>query len=87
MLRKRVTFYFHSKNPDMVGLLRWAEREREPVIAKTFTAARRASPHLARISEDPEVLSYHLWGFLNANLIEDAKAIFAGADMENGFEV
>ena len=87
MWRKRVTFYLHSKNPDMMGLLRWAEREREPVTAKTLAAARRASPHLARISEDPEVLSYHLWGFLNANLIEDAKAIFAGADMENGLDV
>ena len=42
---------------------------------------------MARLTEDPEVLSYHLWGFLNANLIEDAWAIFAGADIENGLEV
>ena len=28
-----------------------------------------------------------MWGFLNANLIEDAWAIFAGADMENRLEV
>ena len=71
----------------MLGLLRWAEKERELVTAKTLTAARRTSQHLARLTEDPEVLSYHLWGFLNANLIEDAWAIFAGADIENGLEV
>ena len=71
----------------MMGLLRWAERERELVTTKTLAAARRTSPHLARISEDPEVPPYHLWGFLNANLIEDTWAIFAGADMENGLEV
>ena len=55
------------------------------MTAKTLAAANRTSPHLARITEDPEVLSYHLWGF--ANLIEDAWAIFVGADMENGVEV
>ena len=63
MLRKRITFYIHSKNPDMLGLLRWAEKEREFATAKTLTAARRTSQHLARLTEDPEVLSYLLWGF------------------------
>ena len=87
ILRKRVTFYLHSKNPDMLGLLRWAEREREPVTAKTLAVARRTSPSLAQLTEDPDVLSYHLWGFLNASLIEDAWAIFAGAEVENGLEV
>ena len=57
------------------------------MTAQTLAAAKRTSPRLARIREDPEVLSYHLWGFLNANLIEDAWAIFAGADMENCLEV
>ena len=71
----------------MLGLLRWAEKERELVTAKTLATARRTSQHLARLTEDPDVLLYHLWGFLYANLIEDAWAIFAGADIENGLEV
>ena len=87
MWRKCVSFYHNSKNPDMVGFLRWAEKERELVTAKTLTTARRSSQHLARLTEDPEVLSYRLWGFLNANLIEDAWAIFASADIENGLDV
>ena len=87
MWRKRVTFYLHSRNPDMLCLLRWAERERDPVTNKTLGVARRTSPPLAQLTEDPEVLSYHLWGFLNANLIEDAWAVFAGTDIENGLEV
>ena len=87
MYRKRVTFYFHNKNPDMMGLLRWAEREHKPVTAKTLTAAKRSSPHLAQMSEDPEILSYHLWCFLNVNLVWDSLAIFAGADMQNCVEV
>ena len=54
---------------------------------QNLMTARRTSQHLVRLTEDQEVLSYHLWGFLNANLIEDAWAIFAGTDIENGFEV
>ena len=50
-------------------------------------AARRGDVLLAQLSEDPEVLSYHFWGFLNASFVEDAWAIFAGVDMEKGFEV
>ena len=48
-------------------------------------AARRGQ--LARLTEDPEVLSYHLWGFLNVSLVEDASAIFAGVAEEKGLEV
>ena len=62
-------------------------QECELVTAKALTTTRRTSQHSACLTEDPEVLSYHLLGFLNADLIEDAWAIFAGADMENGFEV
>ena len=72
MWRERVTFYLHSKNQDMICIFRWAEKEREPVTAQTLAAAKRTSPHLARITEDPKVLSYHLWGFFTANSIEDA---------------
>ena len=68
----------------MMGLLRWAEQQKEPVITQTLGAARRSHAQLARLSEDPEVLSYVLWGFLNTSLMEDAWALFAGVDMENG---
>ena len=84
--KKKVTFYLHSKNPDMTGLLRWAEQEREPVTAKTLGAA-SGNVLQVRLTEDPEVLPYNLWGFQNASLVEDVWAIFAGVDMEDGFEV
>ena len=84
--RKYITFYLHSKNRDLVRVLRWAEQEREPVTAKTLGAARRGHMPLARLTEDPEVLSYNFWGFLNASLVKDACAMFAGVDMENGIE-
>ena len=79
--------YLHSKNPDMMGLLRWAEQQKEPITAHTLTAARRNPGQLTRLAEDPEVLSYYLWGFLNVSLVDDAWAIFSGIDIENGFEV
>ena len=79
--------YLHSKNPDMMGLLRWAEQQKDPVTAHSLGAARRNSGPLARLAEDPEVLSYHLWGFLNVSLTDDAWAIFSGVDIENCFEV
>ena len=53
MWRKRVTFYLHSKNPDMLGLLRWAEREREPVSTRTLAAARRAALGAGRRASRP----------------------------------
>ena len=79
--------YLHSKNPDMMGLLRWAEQQKDPVSAQNLAAARHNSGPLARLAEDPEVLSYNLWGFLNVSLTDDAWAIFSGVDIENGFEV
>ena len=68
--------YLHNKNPDMIGLLRWAEQQKEAITAQTLGAARRISGQLVRLVEDPEVLSYHLWGFLNVSLTDDAWAIF-----------
>ena len=52
-----------------------------------FSAARRGHVLMARLAEDPEVLFYHMLGFPNVGLLDDAWAIFAGVDMENGFEV
>ena len=83
--RKKVTIYLHSKHPDMTRLLRWAEQEREPVILASLAAARRSLA--LQLTEDPEVLSYHLWGFLNVSLIEDAWLVFSNVESENGLEV
>ena len=84
---KNVTFYLHSKNVDMSGSMVWAEQKREPVTARTLGAARGSHALLAQLAADPEVLSYHFWGFLNVSLAEDAWLIFAGVDIENGFAV
>ena len=62
-MEEKIPIYLHSKNPDMMGLLRWAEQQKKPVIAETLSAARRNHVQLARLTEDPEVLSYHLCGF------------------------
>ena len=67
--------------------MRWAEQQKDPVSIQSLAAARRNSGPLTRLAEDPEVLSYHLWGFLNGSLIDDAWAIFSGVMIENGFEV
>ena len=83
--RKKVTIYLHSKHPDMTRLLRWAEQEREPVTLASLAAARRSLA--LQLTEDPEVLSYHLWGFLNVSLIEDAWLVFSNVEIENGLEV
>ena len=42
---------------------------------------------MSDLVNDPVVISYHLWGWLNTNLTDDAWDIFDGADMEDGFEV
>ena len=85
--RKNGTFYLHSKNLDMTGLVRWADQEREPVTARTLGAARRNRALLVQFTEDPKVLSYHFWGFRNVSLVEDAWHIFANVEIENGLDV
>ena len=67
-------------------MLRWAEQEREPVTAKNLGVARRSHALLAQFVEDPEVLSYHFWGFLNVCLVEDAWQT-SKVEIENGVEV
>ena len=62
--RKKVTYYLHSRNPDMASLLRWAELQKDTITPDGLRQARANDPSLAGLQEDPEVLSYHLWGFL-----------------------
>ncbi len=85
--RKKVTYYLHSKNANMQNLLRWAELQKEPITGGTLATAVYEESSLAMLSDDPEVLSYHLWGFLNVNLTDAAWDLFDGVDMENGLEV
>ena len=85
--RKKVTCFLHSRNPDMRDLVRWAELEKEAITPASLASAAFSSPLLRGLKEDPEVMAYHLWGFLNVNLIEAAWDIFEGVEMENGLEV
>ncbi len=85
--RKKVTYYLHSKNANMNNLLRWAELQVEPIDAVQLATAVREVDSLAMLSDDPEVLSYHLWGFLNVNLLDAAWDLFDGVEIENGLEV
>ena len=83
--RRKIIIYLHSRHPDMTKLLNWAEQQREPVTLTSLAVARRS--HALQLTDDPEVLSYHLWGFLNASLIEDAWLVFSNVEIENGLEV
>ena len=85
--RKKITYYLHSKNANMQNLLRWAELQTEPITRAMLIDAVNEVDSLAMLSDDPEVLSYHLWGFLNVNLVDAAWDLFDGVDMENGLEV
>ena len=81
MWRKKVTYYLHSKNPDMACLLHWAELEKDAITSKGLRKARAGDPVLARVQDDPGVLSYHLYGFLNVSLVGEAWMIFDATEM------
>ena len=88
--RKKVTYYLVSKCADMRNLLRWAELEKVPITSERLRTAVGSHPLLSMLDDgcaDPAVLSYHLWGFLNVNLVDKAWNILDGVEMENGFEV
>ena len=40
MWRKKITYYLHSKNPDMASLLRWAELVKDVITAKGLRKAK-----------------------------------------------
>ncbi len=85
--RKKITYYLHSKNANMKNLLRWAELQEVPIVSAGLATAWNEVDSLAMLSDDPEVLSYHLWGFLNVNLTDAAWDLFDGVAMESGLEV
>jgi len=85
--RKKVTYYLHSRNANMSNLLRWAELQTEPIDGDLLAEACQTQNSLAMLSDEPDVLSYHLWGFLNVNLIDAAWDIFNSVPIENGLEV
>ena len=68
----------------MNGLLKWAEEQTEPVVNSTLKPlALMMKEHV----NDPAVVPYHLWGWLNSNLLDDAWGIFDGVEMEDGLEL
>ncbi len=85
--RKKVTYFLHSKNANMRNLLRWAELQTKEITEHVLQDAVHSADSLAMLSDDPEVLSYHLWGFLNGNLTDAAWDLFDGVNIENGLEV
>ncbi len=85
--RKKVTYYLHSKNANMQNLLRWAELQTEEITSQRLADAINHADSLAMLSDDPETLSYHLWGFLNVNLTDSAWDLFDSVSIENGLEV
>ena len=97
-----VSYYLYSKNVDMGPLLKWAEKQLNPIsgfLAATVvgTAKRLVEQDdlkeddercpTSTVEADPEVLAHHLWGFLNISLTDDAWEIFGSADVGNGLEV
>ena len=85
--RKMVSYYLYSKNVDMGPLLKWAEQQKEPITGMTMAEAEKSEVDMAKLDADPEVLSHHLWGFLNISLTEDAWEIFDNTDAGSGLEV
>ncbi len=85
--RKKVTYYLHSKNANMKNLLRCSELQTEKITESVLQDAMHSADSLAMLSDDPEALSYHLWGFLNGNLTDAAWDLFDSVDIENGLEV
>ena len=60
----------------MMGYHVMQSNKKHPVTAHSLGAARRNFDSLAGFAENPEVLSYHLCGFLNVSLTGDAWTMF-----------
>ena len=87
MWRKKVTYYLHSKNPDMACLLRRAELEEDIITAEGLRKAKLGDPILGHLQRDPEVLSYNFCGYLNVSFVEEAWMILDATEIENSFKV
>ena len=86
MWRKKVTYFLSNKCPDIKPFLKWAEQQREVITPETMFRAWYA-PELRGIRNDPRVLSFHLFGFLNTNLVGEAWDVYDSVDGDNGLEV
>ena len=84
--RKMVSYYLYSKSVDMGPLLQWAEKQTTPITTASLLEPQKLKKFPVTTS-DPEVLSHHLWGFLNISLLEDAWDIFDNAEIGHGLEV
>ena len=84
--RKKTTYFLTNKCPDVKPFLKWAEQQREVI---TPDSMRRAwySEELKNVRNDPRVLAFHLFGFLNTNLVGEAWDVYDSVGDDNGFEV
>ena len=84
--RKKVTYFLANKCPDVKPFLKCAEKQWEPITSESM---RRAwySEELKSVRNDPRVLAFHLFGFLNTNLVGEAWDMYDSVDDDNGFEV
>ena len=84
--RKKVSYFLCGKCPDLRPVFTWAEKQIVAVISASLAAAH--SDEFPEVRNDPNVLSFHLHGFLDTNLTDDAWNIFdnVGTD-QNGLEV
>jgi len=88
--RKKTTNFLASRFPDVHPLVLWAERQKEAITDDKLAAGCFGDPVLAKaqLTQDyASVISFHLWGFLNTKLIDDAWGLFDSADMWAGLEV
>ncbi len=78
--RKKTTFYLASKCPDIVPVLKWVEKQDDPITEESL----KKFPDMEVF--DSIILGRHLWGFLNVVLTDDAWEIFENIDKGNGHE-
>ena len=84
MWRRRASNFLHSRCCDMNKLLRWAEKQTEPI---TNDVLKRVGTMMDGVVHDAPGVSYHLWGWLSQNLVDDAEEIFMSVPDEDGVEV
>jgi hypothetical protein len=75
--RKKTTNFLAAKHAPIVELLKWAGTQ------KTVLTSDRANTQWP----EADAVSFHLWGFLNTKLTDDAWDLFDGAKMRDGLEV
>ena len=88
--RKKTTNFLAAKWPDIHQLLLWAERQTEEITDEKLAGGCFADEKLkaARLTaEYATTMSFHLWGFLNTKLTEDAWDLSDSAKMWAGLEV